>query len=274
MKFSKDLDKESAFFCVKFMIYDLLAPFYDKFNGGDINYSDWADFIEKIINKHYLVGKPELVLDLGCGTGSMTLELAKRGYDMTGIDYSAEMLGIAGSRAAAECVSDKMLWLMQDMRSFELYGTVDVAVCCLDGINHLTGSGDLDKTFDLVHNYLIPDGLFIFDINGKYKFENVYADRSYVIENEDAVCIWQNYYNSKSKLCDFYITLFREGSDGRYERYDEIQRERMYTLRSVKAALKRNSLEFIGAWESFGFDEASDGSERIYIAARCKKEGN
>ena len=128
------------------MIYDLLAPFYDKFNG-DINYSEWADFIEKIIEKHYS-GKPELVLDLGCGTGSMTIELAKRGYDMTGIDYSAEMLDVARNRAINAKLSDKMLWLMQDMRSFELYGTVDVAVCCLDGINHLTGNGDLDKTLD------------------------------------------------------------------------------------------------------------------------------
>ena len=255
------------------MIYDLLAPFYDKFNG-DINYSEWAHFIEKIIEKHYRIGKPDLVLDLGCGTGSMTLELARRGYDMTGIDYSAEMLDIARKRAADEGLTDKMLWLMQDMRSFELYGTVDVAVCCLDGINHLTSPKDLDKTLDLVHNYLIPDGLFIFDINGKYKFENIYSDRSYVMENGEAVCIWQNYYNSNNKLCDFYITLFREEEDGRYERYDELQRERMYTLRSVKAALKRNSLEFVGAWSDFDFSDASDESERIYVAARCKKKGN
>ena len=254
------------------MIYDLLAPFYDKFNG-DINYSEWADFIEKIIAEHYKCGNPELVLDLGCGTGSMTLELAKRGYDMTGIDYSAEMLDIARKRASDAGLSDKMLWLMQDMRSFELYGTVDVAVCCLDGINHLAERGDLDKTLKLVHNYLIPDGLFIFDVNGKYKFENIYSDRSYVMENEEAMCIWQNYYNAKSNLCDFYITLFREDNDGRYERYDELQRERMFTLRSIKSALSRNSLEFIGAWSDFDFKDVSDRSERIYVAARCKKEG-
>ncbi len=255
------------------MIYDLLAPFYDKFNG-DIDYSAWADFIEKIIEKNYGMGRPELVLDLGCGTGSMTLELAKRGYDMTGIDYSCEMLDIARNRAAAAGFGDKILWLMQDMREFELYGTVDAVVCCLDGINHLTGQKDLDRTLDLVHNYLIPNGLFIFDINGKYKFENIYADESYVMENEGAMCIWQNYYNEKTKLCDFYITLFCEDEDGRYERYDEVQRERMYTLRSIKSALSRNSLEFVGAYSDFDFNEANDGNERIYVVARCKKEGN
>ncbi|MBQ9069804.1 MAG: class I SAM-dependent methyltransferase [Clostridia bacterium] len=253
------------------MIYDLLAPFYDKFNG-DINYSEWADFIEKIIERHYGVGKPDLVLDLGCGTGSMTIELARRGYDMTGIDYSPEMLDIARERTNDLGLSDKMLWLCQDMREFELYGTVDAAVCCLDGINHLTSNKDLDKTLSLVHNYLIPDGLFIFDINGKYKFENIYGDESYVMESSDAMCVWQNYYNKNTKCCDFYITLFKESRDGRYERYDEIQRERMYTLRMIKSALSRNSLEFIGAYSNFEFDAGSDDSERLYIVARCKKE--
>ena len=255
------------------MIYGLLAPFYDKFNG-DIDYSAWADFIEKIIEREYSMGKPELVLDLGCGTGSMTLELARRGYDMTGIDISAEMLDIARDRAYEAGIGSDILWLEQDMREFELYGTVDTAVCCLDGINHLTGRGDLDKTLKLVHNYLIPNGLFIFDVNGKYKFENIYADETYAMENDDATCIWQNYYNEKSKTCDFYITLFREREDGLYERSDEIQREKMYTLRSLKSALQRNSLEFIGAYSDFEFTPASDDSERIYVVARCKKEND
>ncbi len=252
------------------MIYDLLAPFYDKFNG-DIDYSEWADFIEKIIENEYKIGKPELILDLGCGTGSMTVELAKRGYDMTGVDYSPEMLDKARNRAYGEGIGDRILWLCQDMREFELYGTVDIAVCCLDGINHLTRSKDLNKCFDLIRNYLIPGGLFIFDINGKFKFENIYSDQTYAMEEENALCIWQNYYNKNTKLCEFYITLFKECKDGRYERFDETQRERMYTLRSIKQALSRNSLEFIGAYSDFNFNEGSDNDERIYIVAKCVK---
>ena len=254
------------------MIYDLLAPVYDYFNG-DVDYVAWADFIERIIAREYTAGKPELVLDLGCGTGSMTIEMARRGYDMTGVDYSCEMLDRARERAASEGIEGDILWLMQDMREFELYGTVDVALCCLDGINHLTSVKDLDKTLDLVHNYLIPNGLFIFDINGKAKFENVYADRSYVFEDDGAMCVWQNYYNRKSSTCDFYITMFSEDEDGRYKREDEVQRERMYTLTSIKRALARNSMEFVGAYSDFDFTAASDKSERIYIVARCKKEG-
>ena len=253
------------------MIYDLLAPFYDAFNG-DISYTEWADFFEQIIKKHYN-GKPELILDLGCGTGSMTLELARRGYDMTGVDYSPEMLDIARERAEKEEIGEGILWLCQDMREFELYGTVDVTVSCLDCINHLTSVKDLKRCLSLVHNYLIPGGLFIFDVNGKSKFENVYADETYCMEQEDAVCVWQNYYNEKSKLCDFYITLFKECDDGRYERYDEHQRERMYTVRTLKKALAESGFEFVGAYSDFEFSDADDNNERIYVVARCIKEG-
>ncbi len=249
------------------MIYDLLAPFYDAINK-DIDYSAWADFIEEIFRGE-CKSRPELVLDLGCGTGRMTLELADRGYDMTGVDYSTEMLDIA--RSEAEKRGHDVLWLCQDMCEFELYGTVDAAVCCLDCVNHITEPGRLRDCLDLVHNYLIPDGIFVFDINGKGKFETVYADRSYVMEEEGAVCLWQNYYNEKSRLCDFYITLFEEQEDGSYERYDECQRERVYTLRSIKKLLRDADLEFIGAYSNFEFSDATDSDERIYIVARCKK---
>ena len=252
------------------MIYDLIAPIYDKINE-EIDYSLWADFIEKIIKRDYKNGKPELLLDLGCGTGRMTVELALRGYDMTGIDYSVEMLDTARERAVDNGLDGRILWLCQDMRELELYGTVDVAVSCLDTLNHLTSPKDLKKCLSLVHNYLIPDGIFIFDVNGKAKFEKVYADRSYVMEEDGAVCIWQNYYNEKSRLCDFYITLFAEDEDGRYERYDQRQRERMYTLKALKGFLKECSFEFIGAYSDFDFNDATDESERIYLVAKCIK---
>ncbi len=249
------------------MIYDLLAPFYDSINA-DIDYKKWADFIEKIFDRE-MKEKPELVLDLGCGTGRMTLELASRGYDMTGIDYSPEMLDIA--RNLAENDGHDVLWLCQDMREFELYGTVDAAVCCLDCLNHLTTYDDLKKCLSLVHNYLIPDGIFVFDVNGRFKFENIYADRAYAMEEDGAVCIWQNYYDEDSRLCDFYITLFKEEADGRYERYDDEETERMYTISEIKSALAETGMEFIGAYSDFDFNGGSDESERIYIAARCRK---
>ena len=252
------------------MIYDLLASVYDAINE-EIDYSEWADFIEEIIERDFNAQKPELLLDLGCGTGKMTIELAKRGYDMTGVDYSAEMLNAARERAEECGLSDKILWLCQDMREFELYGTVDVVVSCLDSINHITTPSDLSRVFSLVHNYLIPNGIFIFDINGKQKFETIYADRTYVMEQNDTVCIWQNDYNRKTKLCDFYITLFKEGKDGRYTRFDETQRERMYDLRLIKKHLSSNGFDFLGAYSDYNFSTATDDNERIYVVARCLK---
>ncbi len=250
------------------MIYDLIAPIYDRVNG-ELDYSVWADFILECQKRHSDI-TPELVLDLGCGTGKMTVELAKRGYDMTGVDYSPEMLDIARERAEEEGI-DNILWLCQDFCELDLYGTVDLAVSCLDCINHLTSPADLKRALALVHNFLIRGGLFVFDINGKGKFENTYSDRAYVFDGEDGVCIWQNSYNPKTRICDFYITLMEGCEDGRYERYDEVQSERMYTLRSMYSALKAVGFEPLGAYSDFDFTPATDDDERIYIVAKCKK---
>ena len=249
------------------MIYDLLAPVYDEINK-EIDYSAWADFILKIAEKN-LGRKPELALDLACGTGSMTLELARRGCDMIGVDYSYEMLSVARERAEFEKLD--ILWLCQDATEFELYGTVDLVSSTLDSINHITDINDLKKCFSLVHNYLNPDGIFIFDINGKAKFEKVYADNSYVIETDESFCAWQNEYDSQTRLCNFLITLFCENEDGSYERYDEEQTERMYLLSEIKDMLSASGFEILGAFSDFDLNEASDESERIYIAAKCIK---
>ncbi|MBR2342975.1 MAG: class I SAM-dependent methyltransferase [Clostridia bacterium] len=252
------------------MMYDLIAPIYDAVNG-ELDYSAWADFIERIIEREYRMGRPELVLDLASGTGRMTIELARRGYDMTGIDISPEMLERARRSAERAGLGDKILWLCQDMTDFELYGTVDVAVSCLDSINHLTEPRELRACLSLVHNYLIPNGLFIFDVNGRGKFERIYADRAYVSEEGNSFCVWQNDYSQRSRLCDFYITLFERGSDGSYRRSEDMDTERMYTLRSLRRALSDCGFEFIGAYSDFDFTPATDDAERIYIAARCIK---
>ena len=155
--------------------YGSISGIYDKINS-EIDYPSWADFIETCFYK-YLTEKPSLLLDLACGTGSMTLELARRGYDMIGVDGSEDMLSVAYDRKFDEELSN-ILYLCQDMRAFELYGTVGAVTCCLDSINYLSGEGDLQKCLSCVHNYLDPDGLFIFDVNTPYKFENIYADNS------------------------------------------------------------------------------------------------
>ena len=248
--------------------YNSLARVYDKLNA-EIDYSAWADFIEKCFAK-YLKTKPEIVLDLACGTGSMTYKLAERGYDMIGVDGSADMLSEAYSRGTS--VGDtNILYLLQDMRSFELYGTVGAVTCCLDSINYLTGDGDVEKCFKTVHNYLEPDGIFVFDMNTPYKFENIYGDNSYILEDKidgkGVFCGWQNYYDSKSRICSFYLSLFEE-CDGAYIRSDEEQHERCYTLEEVKNSLAECGFELLSVCCDYDFNEINENTERWYFVAK------
>ena len=249
--------------------YTSLAPVYDKLNA-DIDYAAWADFIERQFAL-YAERSPVSILDLACGTGSMTVELARRGYDMTGIDLSDDMLAVARKKCDVERFRHSVLLLSQDMSSFELYGTVDAIVCCLDSLNYLTKKDALYRTFAHAHNYLEPDGLFIFDMNAPVKFERVYADNSYVLEDEGIFCAWQNYYNSKSKLCDFYLSIFAENEDGTWTRFDEQQREKCWSLRTIKALLDETGFELCALTSDFDGSSVDDNTERWYFVVRAKK---
>ncbi|NLK39783.1 MAG: class I SAM-dependent methyltransferase [Clostridiales bacterium] len=245
--------------------YAVLAEIYDILNA-EIDYDLWADYIEACFNR-YQKRKIELVLDLACGTGKMSTALATRGYDMIGIDISENMLSYARQRAEEEGI-DNLLLLCQDMRNFELYGTVDAVVCCLDGINHLTENGDLAQCLASIHNYLVPGGLFVFDVNSPYKFEKIYADNAYIFEGDNFYCGWQNYYNPKSRLCDFYISVFTPDNKGGYTRADAHQRERMYTERALKTSLTKAGFELLCLSGGYDFSPPAEVCERFYITAR------
>ena len=250
--------------------YEALARVYDRLNG-EVDYAAIADFYEKAFARYGI--KPRLVLDLGCGTGSMTLELARRGYDMIGVDASAEMLSKAYERMWKEGVGG-VLFLEQDMRGFELYGTVGAVVSTLDCVNYLTGDGDLEKCFSLVHNYLDPDGVFLFDVNTPYKFENVYGEQAYILEEDDGsiFCGWQNDFDGETGLCRFLLSVFTEDKDGRYVRLDEEQTERCYSREELTAALEGAGFAEIAFFEDLNFSAPADTATRWYIAARCKKQ--
>lgn len=248
--------------------YSAIAGVYDKLNK-DIDYSAWADMIEKCFER--FSSKPEIVLDLACGTGRMTRELASRGYDMIGVDGSADMLGEAYAEG-----TEGILYLLQDMREFELYGTVGATVCCLDSLNYLVDDGDMIKTFSLVHNYSDPDALFIFDVNTPYKFENVYADNAYVLEDENddgraIYCGWQNFYDGESRICDFYLSVFEENGDGSYFRSDEQQKERCYSKEEICNALSSSGFELVGIYSDYQLSAPKEDAERWYFVAKAKK---
>ena len=248
--------------------YDAVAAVYDKLNA-DIDYEAWADFFEKCFKK-YLGKKPEIILDLACGTGRMTRTLAARGYDMIGVDGSDPMLSEAYMQGG-----EGILYLLQDMRAFELYGTVGAVVCCLDSINYLLEEKDVEKVFSLVHNYLDPDGVFLFDVNTPYKFENTYGNEAYILEDEDEegaiFCGWQNEYDRESGICDFYLSIFSETEDGSYCRSDEHQQERCYGYGAICEMLEKQGFEVIGRYADFDFSAPDEKCQRWYIAARAKK---
>lgn len=245
--------------------YSVIAECYDALNSH-VDYRGWASALHSLLD-NLGVKDGSLVLDLACGTGNITLPLAECGYDMIGVDLSYDMLGTAMSKKGSESV----LWLCQDMRAFELYGTVSATVCCLDSINYITGRTGLSKCFSLVHNYLDPDGIFIFDVNTRYKFENIYGNNHYVLEADGIFCGWKNFFDEKSGLCDFELSFFKESPDGSYVRQDELQTERYWSRKTLENLLGKNRFEIIGVYSDLSGTPLCDTSERAFFVCRAKK---
>lgn len=248
------------------MIYgNTMASVYDALNDG-IDISAWADFICDIFEK-YSDRKVRNICELACGTGSMATELAKRGFEVTASDISPEMLTEADQKSR-EAGAD-VRYVVADMRSFSLYRPADAFLSLLDSMNYLTKPSDFSAALSSVYKNLESGGLFVFDINSKHKFEYTYGDNAYVIENEGVLCAWQNFYNPQSKICDFYLSIFTENSDGSYNRCDEHQREKMYTLRSVKKMLSGAGFSLCGVFSDYSFSEANEEKdERLYVVAK------
>lgn len=242
-------------------IYGDFAAVYDRLMY-DVDYSKWADYLENIFSAQGL--KPSLVLDLGCGTGSLCIELAGRGYEMIGVDSSAEMLDCA--RTKAEGAGRDVLLLNQDMREFELYGTVDVVLCMMDSINYLLEKRDVLKVFKLVRNYLNPGGIFIFDLNSAYKLETILGNNVFYDVGDETTYIWQNTYDKRSRKAEFDLTFFvRDGEQ--YRRYDEIHYERAYAADEIKGLLEKAGMHLLNQYDELSFVPPGGKSERIFFVA-------
>jgi len=244
-------------------MYNRFAYVYDELIN-DVDYSEWADYYYKIFSRYGLV--PKLGLDLGCGTGNMTVELASRGVDMTGIDLSEEMLMMAREKSEGKDI----LYLNQDMTEFELYGTVDFIVSGLDCINYITDKRDLLKVMKLVNNYLEPGGLFIFDINTRHKLENVLGDNTFILEKNDVFLSWQNEFDKKRGLCDFFLTFFCKGENG-YERFDEEHTERVYEIDEISTIIEKAGMRLLKVYDNLSFNAPKENSERVFFV--CQEQG-
>ncbi|MCR4436381.1 MAG: class I SAM-dependent methyltransferase [Clostridiales bacterium] len=244
-------------------MYTDFAHIYDRLMY-DVDYGTWADYIEGIFHKNGL--KPSLLLDLGCGTGSFCIEMAKRGYDMIGIDLSNEMLWCAKQKSVQENLD--ILFLNQDMTRFELYGTVDAVVCLMDSLNYITDKRGLKRVFKLVENYLNPGGLFIFDVNTVYKFENILKDNIFFEIGDDITYIWENHYDRKRKICRFDLTFFvKEGQA--YRKFEETHFERAFSADELKKIISESGLELAGILDEMSFHSFSaKKSKRAFFVCR------
>lgn len=250
--------------------YTSFAVVYDTFMDN-VPYEEWGEYLHGLLLEYGV--EDGLVLDLGCGTGTMTEILASKGYDMTGVDFSEEMLDIAMQKRTKS--GHDILYLMQDMREFELYGTVRAIVSVCDSMNYLTEDGDLEQVFRLANNYLDPGGLFIFDMNTEYKYREMLGDQTIAEERENCSFIWDNYYYEEEKINEYQLSLFVEdpvlsektGQDI-CRKFQEMHYQRAYSFAEVKAALEVAGMEFIAAYDAFTRNPVHQESERMYIIAR------
>ena len=249
--------------------YTSFAEVYDTFMDN-VPYEEWAEYLAELLQEYDI--EDGLVLDLGCGTGSLTEILATKGYDMIGADGSAEMLEIAMEKKAQS--GHDILYLLQDMREFELYGTVRAVVSVCDCVNYITDEKELEQVFRLVNNYLDPEGIFIFDFNTEYKYKEILGEQTIAEDREDCSFIWDNYYYEDESMNEYELTLFiKERDSNLYRKYQEMHYQKAYTLDAMRELIEWSGLEFVTAYDAYTRKAPTESSERICVVAREHGKG-
>ena len=246
--------------------YTGFAKLYDLFMDN-IDYQAWGEYLTGLLREYHI--DSGIVADLGCGTGNMTELLAEKGYDMIGIDNSYEMLEEAMEKRIES--GHDILYLEQDMREFELYGTVAAIVSVCDSLNYITEQEELTEVFRLVNNYLDPDGLFIFDVNMEVKFRKI-ADSTIAENREEGSFIWENCFDEESQVNEYALTLFIKEEDDLYRKHEEFHYQKAYEPERVKELLEEAGLKVEAIYDAFTREPVREDSERIYFIAReCTK---
>ena len=272
-----------------YQAYTGFAEVYDRFMEN-VPYDDWEAWISSQLEASGYAG--QLVLELGCGTGIMTERLAARGYDMIGVDLSEDMLAEAMEKRSLS--GHNILYLQQDMRGFELYGTVAAVVCICDSLNYITARRDLTQVFRLVNNYLDPGGLFLFDFNTPAAYLSPLREHPIVEEADGITMIWENGYRPQEALNDPRVTFFlpvaaeaetvdecdgpytpsgpQEDGDPLYMKVQELHEQRAYTLEEIRDCLAEAGLTFCEAVDADTKGEVTAQTQRVLCVAReCGK---
>lgn len=253
--------------------YSDFALVYDRLMDN-IPYDEWFSYISLLLNEFNI--KSGIIAELGCGTGNITERLATAGYDMIGIDNSPAMLDVAQKKK--ETNGSSTLYLNQDMREFELYGTVAAIISVCDSVNYILDTKELTEVFRLVNNYLDPKGIFIFDFNTRHYYLDVVADATIAEDREDISFIWDNLYDEDANINELYLSLFIKdnnigqlnynSNENLYRKYEEFHLQKGYTLNEMITIVKASGLELVCAYDAFTKNPATESSERIYIIAR------
>ena len=245
-------------------MYESFAQVYDRFMDN-VPYDDWAARLREIFLS-FGIGQG-LVLDLGCGTGQMTRRMRSAGYDMIGVDSSEEMLQIALQREEEQRTGQKtpILYLQQDMRSFELYGTVRAVYSCCDCLNYLNSEADLSAVFRLVENYLDPEGIFVFDMNTERYYEEELAQNTFADVREECTLIWENDYDRSSHENEYDLTIFSRQRNGLYRMSAETHVEKAFPYLAVKTLAEQAGMIFKGAYDGYTKAPLSEQSSRMVL---------
>ena len=245
--------------------YEAFASVYDIFME-QVEYDQWLNHIHAIWEKFGL--QPKTVIDLGCGTGSIALPLAKEGYDVIGVDLSPEMLTEADHKAMEEGVSVR--FACQDMTELELGEEADCILSLCDNMNYLTEDGQLEDAFKSIAQHMKQESLFLFDLNTEYKFKEVLGQNVFGSAEEHAAYIWENDYDEEEKINEYYVSFFIENEDGLYERIEEFHYERAYSMEEIEEGLQAAGMELVEVYDGYSFDAPRAESERLLFAARLK----
>ena len=244
--------------------YGFLAESYDQLTT-DVRYRAWADYLEKHFSKAPI--PVHTVLDLACGTGSLTAELALRGYEMIGVDQSPEMLAVAAEKCRDLDVEEAPIFLCQSMEKLDLYGTIDACVCCLDSVNYVTRPAALKRAFSRVHLFLMPGGLFVFDVKTPEALEGADGE-VFLDETEDTFCVWRADYSPKRRTLTYGMDIFRQREDGAWDRGEEVHEEYAYTPEELEQYLREAGFVDVRCWGNLKLRAPNPGEERIFFTAR------
>ena len=242
--------------------YETLAGFYDALTR-DVDYTRQADFIEKLLRRSRRPVKT--VLDLACGTGTMTCLLAKRGYELISVDGSEDMLAAAREKAGRlDPALEPPLFLHQEMPELDLYDTVDAAVCTLDSLNYLTDVRDLRRTLERLRLFIAPGGILVFDVNSPQKLRALHG-QVFLDETEEVYCVWRAEF--ARRICTYYMDIFVKQPGGAWRRDFECHRERAYEVEELKAELLSAGFQQIRTFGSCRMAAPREDEQRIYFAA-------